>query len=58
MESNSVIAKGKIRTADAANDLFLVENVAQASPNEQKMLKKDVYKELKLRGYDYRQDYN
>lgn len=54
MENDSIVVKGIIREANDKDENVIVDNVEHASLSPTKMLEKDVYKELKLRGYDYR----
>lgn len=54
MENDSIVVKGMIREANDMDESITVENVEHLLLSSTKMIEKDVYKELKLRGYDYR----
>lgn len=54
IESGAVVTVGKIRKATSRDELVAAENIYQEPHSPEIMLKDDIYKEFKLRGYNYR----
>lgn len=54
LESDSIVASGKIRVASDVDGQIGVEDIDSGLLSSTKMVKSDIYKELRLRGYQYR----
>lgn len=52
-----MVAKGRIRKANNRDEPVDVETTCVTPSSSIKMLRRDIYKELRLRGYNYRYIY-